>query len=100
MKYITQIFGIFLFTVLLFIKVSALHTYSHNDTDDIEDCTTCVLSLDNQQDTLSINSTANFSFTVYQVFDEYNNMYVSTLQKNTLSYSLFSRPPPTTALPV
>ena len=83
--------------MLLLLKVSALHTYSHNDADDIQDCTTCVLSLDNQQDTLSVNSTTNFSFTVFQVFDEYNNAYVSTLQKNTPFYFLFSRPPPTAA---
>jgi len=94
-KRLIQLFGVFLFLALLFIKVSALHTYSHNDTDHIQDCTTCVLAIDNQQETLSINATTSFSFTVFQVFNEYNNTYVGTLQKNTLSYFLFSRPPPT-----
>ena|GEM_PF-1635557 len=98
MKSTAQAFGVFLFIALLFVKVSALHTYSHNDTDHIQDCTTCVLSLDNQQETLSVNSTIDFSFTIIQVFDEYNNTYVSTLQKNTLSYFLFGRPPPTATI--
>lgn len=97
MKSVIQVFGVFLFTALLFVKVSAIHTYCHNDTDDIQDCTTCVLSLENQEDTLSSNSTTNFSFTVFQVFDEYNNTYVSTPQKNTSSYLFFGRPPPTAA---
>jgi len=93
-KSTAQVFGVFLFIALLFVKVSALHTYSHNDNEDIQDCTTCVLSLENQQDLFNGSSTTDFSFVVFNVFREYNNTYVSISEKNIFSHFQFGRPPP------
>lgn len=45
-----QILGLFAFMALMFLKVSALHVYTHHEFEghEIADCTSCELALENQ----------------------------------------------------
>jgi archaellum component FlaF (FlaF/FlaG flagellin family) len=95
MGQLKRFFGLFLFTALLFIKVSALHSYSHNDVDDIQDCETCVLALENQQENFHLNISNEFPTSSQQEFDTYVNTYNSVALETITSGFLFGRPPPT-----
>ena len=94
MKSIIQIFGVFLFTALLFLKVSAFHSYCHDDSNETQDCTVCIISLENQQENLDY--TYSFDFVpepipnILEQSTTYTNISVSTECKS----SLFGRPPP------
>lgn len=95
MRQITRFLGCFLFTAILLIKVSALHAYSHNDSDDIKDCTTCTLSLENQQDDLiDFNVASEIYLNSFSEFDKDMDEYESIYSDTFIPYFLFGRPPP------
>lgn len=95
MKAVIQTFGVFLFTALLFIKVSALHSYSHHDSDETQDCTVCVISLENQQE--NFNYTYSVEFTPEHIYSnsEQSVAYKSITLTTEFKFYLFGRPPPT-----
>jgi hypothetical protein len=93
-----RLIGLFLFTALLLIKVSAFHTYTHNDSDDIQDCETCILTLENQQEVLDLNISCEVSLDTLNKFDKYVNKYESIIPEKDFSGFLFGRPPPTSTI--
>lgn len=96
MKDFRKILGLFIFVSLMFVKVSALHVYSHQDGDQekIENCKICDLVVENQG--VELNQVANseaFHPTFLSLQDN-NFYYISLNTKKDFSYHLFSRPPP------
>nr|WP_299485183.1 hypothetical protein [uncultured Allomuricauda sp.] len=88
--------GFLLFAVLMLVKVSALHVYTHNDTegDTIENCTTCEVALENQNSDILFTSgvievtTPDITTNSLVLFED--QQFVATK----LNSLLFSRPPP------
>ncbi|WP_339334570.1 MULTISPECIES: hypothetical protein [unclassified Croceitalea] len=97
MKSIVQSFGVFIFTALLFLKVSAPHSYCHDDSNETKDCTVCLISLENQQDDFDYAHSFEFVPESIPILFEHNITYKSVSVTSELSTSLFSRPPPITA---
>lgn len=96
MKSIIQTFGVFLFTALLFIKVSALHSYSHHDADEPQDCTVCVISLENQQEDFDFVYSFKFIPEFIPSTPEQPTTYKNSTLTTEFKFCLFSRPPPVT----
>nr|WP_298789509.1 hypothetical protein [uncultured Allomuricauda sp.] len=88
--------GFLLFAALMLVKVSALHVYTHNDTegDSIENCATCEVALENQNSDIlftdgiievAIQDIVTDSLVLFE-----NQAFVATK----FNFLLFSRPPP------
>lgn len=96
MKDFRKILGLFIFVSLMFVKVSALHVYAHQDGDQekIENCKICDLAVENQNTELNqVSDSEAFHPTFLNPID--NNFYFISLNTKTdFSYYLFSRPPP------
>ncbi len=81
----------------MFFKVSAVHAYSHEDSDhdSIENCLICESAIENQnseflfQDFMSFEYPINYPLSL----DSFETSF-SRIIKNAESYSLFGRPPP------
>ncbi|UII79713.1 hypothetical protein [Flagellimonas sp. CMM7] len=96
MKDFRKILGLFIFVSLMFVKVSALHVYAHQDGDQekIENCKICDLAVENQN--MELNQVSNpeaFHSTFLNSIDN-NFYYISLSIEKDFSYYLFSRPPP------
>ncbi|WP_139063645.1 hypothetical protein [Flagellimonas eckloniae] len=84
----------------MLVKVSALHVYSHTDCDEdkIESCAVCDLALETQdtgfldvtQPVVSTQSCFTYSESCFDI--------VNTDFTSSLSFNLFSRPPPSLLL--
>ncbi|WP_420601312.1 hypothetical protein [Flagellimonas sp.] len=91
-----KFFGFFLFAALMLIKVSALHVYTHDDTDvdSIENCTTCDIALENQSSDVQLQ--ANIVEVPVQEIAK-GTLTIGTeqqLKPMRFNFFLFSRPPP------
>lgn len=98
MKQKKQLFGLFVLTTLMLVKVSAFHIYSHENfgADEIEDCTYCDLAIESQN--------AELLTQVYEENLTFNTLFFETqapqiAHQNNFAglkdgLELFLRPPP------
>lgn len=85
------------FTALLFIKVSALHVYSHTEDDwgQVETCLYCELAIENQNTQLAIPVLPTFdisNFVFLPAMHNYN-FHISPISKGVFAKKC-CRPPP------
>lgn len=91
-----KFFGFLLFVSLMLVKVSALHVYTHDDTDvdSIENCTTCDIALENQNSELQL-ATGIVEVSIQEIIPKAFKINADQQLKSIRFYSLFfSRPPP------
>lgn len=85
------------FTALLFIKVSAIHVYSHAEDghDQIETCEHCEFAIENQNNQLLLPLSLNLDISNFEFFlDKPNyNSYISPILRGVLAKE-YGRPPP------
>lgn len=94
MKY----FSLFAFLVLMTVKVSALHIYSHQDveSDKIEECSFCELAIENQSDEVFLSDFPEVRYQLFYCNSEPSLLFVQgDFSNTTKNLHLFLRPPPT-----
>ncbi|WP_350288637.1 hypothetical protein [uncultured Croceitalea sp.] len=94
MRSISQSFGIFLFIALLFIKVSAVHSYCHDDSNETQDCAVCAISLENQQEGFDFAYAFEFVPESTISIQEQPTIYKGISITTEFKFYLFGRPPP------
>ncbi|SNY99819.1 hypothetical protein [Flagellimonas pacifica] len=91
-----KFFGFFLFAALMLVKISALHVYTHDDTDvdAVENCTICDIALENQNSDFQLdNDTLKIS--AQEISQEAIGISADQqLKPIRFNFLLFSRPPP------
>lgn len=87
----------FLLLALILVKVASFHTYAHTDDsqNEIENCLTCELAVQNQQNSFLIIPIplVTFSF-VNDVYTEQPSFYSVVVNSSLQQSSFFCRPPP------
>ncbi len=80
------------------VKVSAFHVYTHQDceTDTLEHCHLCEISLETQNSDFEIVANASVQDFVEIPVSNTLNLFVQEIAESTNVYFLFSRPPPFT----
>lgn len=89
--------SIFFFAALMLVKVSTLHIYTHQDSDEdtIENCLLCDFALENQQTDFFFGSETVLVHTFVDIPDVVESDFINLFLDTSLSdYTLFSRPPP------
>lgn len=99
MKDVIKIVSLFSFVVLMFIKVSGFHVYSHSDNDSdsaIENCISCELAIEQQQNAFTTPVLIDFQeVIIIEAVTSVISKDQSIVLKDIPS-DFFSRPPPTT----
>lgn len=99
MKDFSKIVTLLSFVTLIFIKVSGFHVYSHadNDLDDtIENCHTCELAIEQQQNTFTTPIIFEFEEVLPLADITFNAIEDRFFIKEGTPFDFFSRPPPAT----
>ncbi len=98
MLQVKKILSLVVFTLLMLIKVSALHVYTHHqdDCDAVENCEICDIVLDIQSSDVEIPSQFVPLASQSIVQEEVSIKYIQTFTGNSNLHQLFSRPPPFT----
>ena len=100
MKDFVKIISLLSFVLLIFIKVSGFHVYTHFSEDShtaIENCTSCELAIEQQQDDDFITSApvnCKKPCVVFKTRTIASNFQSFTIEA--IPSDFFSRPPPTT----
>ena len=102
MKKFVQLLYAFIFLMLLSIKVSAVHVYSHCDSeeDPVEHCASCDWAMESQQSLTTLEHSTFIFEGPNQVVTNSNPVCYSGLElpKTPLECNLFSRPPPSAVI--
>ncbi len=96
MREFSKIAMSFIFIALMAFKVSAVHIYSHHDTegDEIENCTSCELAIQQQLTSFTPTLTVTLPTAILETFDTTINTSTTDVIQEYLGYGFFSRPPP------
>ncbi|MEX0312761.1 MAG: hypothetical protein AB3N18_01185 [Allomuricauda sp.] len=97
MPELKKVIGFVLFASLMLVKVSALHVYTHQDSekDSVEHCDICDIAIENQTSDVQINPIITIEHSpeiVETTWEPHFDQQLTTIRFN---FSLFSRPPPT-----
>ncbi len=97
MREFTKIAASFIFIALMAFKVSAVHIYSHHDTDadEIENCTSCELAVQQQLTSFTHTVTISLPTAVLEAIETTVNTSTVVVVQEYAGYGFFSRPPPT-----
>lgn len=97
MKEYKKIIPLICCLLLMLVKVSALHVFAHQSSDEntIENCSFCELAIENQKNELVNPSEIEFTsdetiFVIIESEVKYQNSFVESFS----AFHLFSRPPP------
>jgi hypothetical protein len=96
MKNSVKIVSLTVFMALIFLKASNFHVYSHTDSFDdlIENCNSCKMALDQQQNVLLQPLLVSFNTQIFQYYGNQEIKPVKVIFKSVDGSSFTSRPPP------
>ena len=97
MRDFIKIFSLFAFTALMFVKISALHVYSHigDDCDDeIENCASCEIAMEHQQSVLSVPEVPELNNVILTEYNTNIAFEITASVLKAIPSDFYSRPPP------
>jgi len=96
MKKRTTILSLAFFAILMLVKISSFHAYTHDDCNEnsIEDCSLCELSVENQQEFYFVTENYNLELFIPNTIAQQQSCYKSISIGTPIHYISFGRPPP------